>query len=183
LILVYGGCFDKFFMAGAAWIVWHTLMRYTRQTPQKFARAMLFPFVGFNLAYGYSQGIFKPGGDWVNVVAIASVIIVIGSIVDRYSRRCEPLSSMEPTIEALVSAYKAASMRPGFTFGLGIAAVLNTVSYFRWPTLFLDAYAGSAWLAMYSVTMGRSKPPAKKERQPLRNRLPHLVPRLTPLGV
>lgn len=169
---------DNLWMRGVAWVVAKGWMRVTRHTPQMFAQVMLGPYVLGLLAGLYRHGDFGQHPHLGDIGFNVGLSLFVLWWISRAAVVCASLSSTEPTAEALAMAGRVCRSRGGVTL---VVILLTCVSFTGghtniWQQVFY-AVSAAAWvLAVYAVTIGRVKPPPKKQRHKVHIRLPRLLP-------
>lgn len=175
VIVIAGGRVDRALMRILVPIIRRTWIRYTRHTPQMLARAMMFPYLVGEIAFGWVSRQIGPHPDWFFIGFIIPLVCANVATIDWMSRRLASLSTPEPYLEDVVRAAGIAKARPWLVvlYTLSAAVFLTSVSVESYSLGAADLSLIFAWA---SLTIARPMPPKKKERQPFRIRLPRLIP-------
>jgi len=169
---------DAAVMKMAVPIMSHTWIRYTRFTPQLLSRLLMVPYLAGQLSYLYLAGFFKDGGDWPWLIILLPLALVMATMIERWSRRLEPLNSIEISMDTLWHASAVGRTRP-FIVGVNIGVIFGLFFNMGLATIGLVEANVCLLLAWCYLTCGRPVLPKKKERKPFHIRLP----RLSPVGV
>lgn len=175
IIVIAGGRVDRFLMRAIVPIVRRTWIRWTRHTPQKLARVMMFPYLVGEIIFGWLSHQIGAHPDWFFIGLVIPLVCLNVTMVDWMSRRLASLSTPEPDLREVIMAAGIAKARPWLVvfYTLTAALYLTSLSAQSYSLGVADLSLVFAWA---SLTIARPMPPKKKERQPFRIRLPRLMP-------
>jgi hypothetical protein len=181
-IITTDGRIDNLIARMVLWVSARTWGRYTRWYPQNIVTiATMFYFV-FSMANIWAYGIKWGGWDGVGNVGTIIVVCAVCAWFEFMSWKLRGLSGhmTQVTLFEILEARRAARSRaiagPFLLLGAFTASLHpnagTLTSEFTWL----------AWMwSLYTLTMGRSAVPPKKERVRRSLRLPSLLPRLMPV--
>lgn len=158
-------------------IVRRTWLRWTRFTPQTFARVLMAPLIAANIADAWIDGEFDHHlGGSLSLVITATITLFLVWILNRLADATAGLNEEQPPLRALMAVDSALRIRGLYAcivlFLIGFTTGFNPTSVQSW----MSNVSLIIWvLAYFSLTMGRTAPPAKKQRERFTIRLPHLA--------